>query len=76
MCFAALKARQARTAALCTGLERIRLLQIALHSALRSTIILAILFAIQIALLMALAIRLQSNTFSILLSTHSTRSRT
>ncbi len=52
-----------------SGLERIRLLQIALHSAIRSTIILAILFAIHIAILMALAIRLQSNTLSIVLST-------
>ncbi len=49
------------------------MLQIALHSAIRNKIILAILFAIQIAILMALAIRLQSNTLSIVLSTHSTR---
>ncbi len=56
-----------------SGLERIRLLQIALHSAIRSTIILAILFVIQIAILMPLAIRLQSNTLSIVLLTHSTR---
>ncbi len=55
------------------GLERIRLLHIALHSAIRSRIILAILFAIQIAILIALAIRLQSNTLSIVLSTRSTR---
>ncbi len=56
-----------------TGLERIRLLRIALHSAIRSTIILAVLFTIQIAILIALAIRLHSNTLSIVLSTHSTR---
>ncbi len=50
-----------------TGLEQIRLLQIALHSAIRSTIILnypkmIVLFTIQIAILTALAIRLQSKT--------------
>ncbi len=54
-----------------SGLEQMRLLQIALHSAIRSTIIFAILFAIQT--LMALATQLQSNTLPIALSTHSTR---
>ncbi len=65
--------RSNRGGGLRAGLERIRLLHIALHSAISSTIILPILCAIQIAILIALEIRLQSNTLSIVLSTHSTR---
>ncbi len=42
------------------GVDRILLLQIALHSAICNAVILAILFAIHIASLMALASRLES----------------